>query len=484
MARILYFSRNAQGNAGDLYLYGRNFVLSLKDHHEVMVTHFVVDDKIASIEKFPKDIDFYRDITDIAEIESFNPDLIFFEGPIIRGSTWAVSPLWLDNYLEKGGCIVTEGINLLSLQSYNPSKDMQILEEFFQFIDVYPKGWIDLLRGAKSWHVDFPRVKGQIIPDGDYFPELDYYHSVSIPSDVYRSKWTHIWEDVKYLVGRDAMPFELEHPRPSSSSSFFAFTGFAIVEDNSEDASLGPARFRSVNRDPIASVSLRGCGYLAVIGADIVSDHACTYGVYNHKFLDQLIQKILDDSKDNVKIRSTPFGSTNQRESLKPAVISTKEENLLLARELIDSGEGFRIEFKKSFLKSNETQDEVMNQISGFANSEGGYLMVGVEDDKTISGVDSEIKQAGSKDGYSKRVVNIAKEALFPFIPSLFVLDFVQIEEKTVLVIRINASNSEIVFRKIKGKSDECYVRTNSGIQKLDHQGLLVLYKKRTNDQK
>jgi predicted HTH transcriptional regulator len=169
---------------------------------------------------------------------------------------------------------------------------------------------------------------------------------------------------------------------------------------------------------------------------------------------------------------------------LKPLVISSKEENQFLVRELIDSGEGFQIEFKKSFLKSSETQDEVMNQISGFANSEGGYLMIGVEDDKTISGVDSEIKQAGSQDGYSKRVVNIAKEALFPFIPSLFVLDFVQIEEKTVLVIKINESNTEIVFRKIKGKSDECYARTNSGIQKLDHQGLLVLYKKRTNDQK
>ena len=472
MARILYFSRNAQGNVGDQYLYGKKFVLSLHEKHEVLVRHFVVQDKIADLDKFPKGYNFYEDLTDYAEIESFNPDLIFFEGPIIRHSTWAISPLWLEEFLQLGGCVITEGVNLLSLQGFDGLKDADLLEDFFHFVDVYPENWLEYRYESDLWPSVFSRVKGQVTPDRDDFPSLDYYHSASIAADVYRTKWTEIWDDVNFVVGRDSMPFDFLNPHAGTSPAYIAYTGFAVIEKGGTSRSN---EFESRNPKPIAAVSLKGCGYLVIIGSDFVADRVCAIGVNNHKFLNNLVSKIISDANENKKIRNLSFVSFRNDEEVKVPNLVDEKAEAEMTRKLIAAGEGFLVEFKRSFLKSSETQDEVMNQISGFANSEGGHLLVGVEDDGSICGVDSEIKQAGSLDNYLKRMTNIAREALDTYFATLFVASFVLIDGKSVLKIEIRESKSKIIFRNQKGSQKICYARTNSGIQKLDSKEVAAL---------
>lgn len=65
---------------------------------------------------------------------------------------------------------------------------------------------------------------------------------------------------------------------------------------------------------------------------------------------------------------------------------------------LLEEGEGFRLEFKRKVSSS----EKIARAIIGFANTKGGTILFGVDDDKSIVGVESEktevemIQTAGS----------------------------------------------------------------------------------------
>ena len=54
--------------------------------------------------------------------------------------------------------------------------------------------------------------------------------------------------------------------------------------------------------------------------------------------------------------------------------------------DLIDSGEGADVEFKRQF----SSPEKIAREIIAFANTRGGYLLFGVDDDGTVVGVRSE----------------------------------------------------------------------------------------------
>src|SRR5438876_7228742 len=54
--------------------------------------------------------------------------------------------------------------------------------------------------------------------------------------------------------------------------------------------------------------------------------------------------------------------------------------------ELIDSGEGPDVEFKRQF----SSPEKIAREMIAFANTRGGYILFGVDDDGTVVGVRSE----------------------------------------------------------------------------------------------
>jgi predicted HTH transcriptional regulator len=66
---------------------------------------------------------------------------------------------------------------------------------------------------------------------------------------------------------------------------------------------------------------------------------------------------------------------------------------------LIEQGEGFEVEFKRKV----STQEKIARALIAFANTRGGHILFGVDDDGSIVGVESEksevdlIRQAGSE---------------------------------------------------------------------------------------
>ncbi|MER3524016.1 MAG: ATP-binding protein [Ignavibacteria bacterium] len=66
---------------------------------------------------------------------------------------------------------------------------------------------------------------------------------------------------------------------------------------------------------------------------------------------------------------------------------------------LIEEGEGFEVEFKRKV----STPEKIAKTLSAMANTKGGYILFGVDDDGSIVGIESEksevelIEQAGSE---------------------------------------------------------------------------------------
>ncbi|MFI8589055.1 RNA-binding domain-containing protein [Dietzia maris] len=73
--------------------------------------------------------------------------------------------------------------------------------------------------------------------------------------------------------------------------------------------------------------------------------------------------------------------------------------------DLIEAGEGDAVEFKTSLVVPvHEGQpekvivDQVIKSVMGFLNSRGGTLLIGVEDDGTVRGIEPDIESKGSRD--------------------------------------------------------------------------------------
>ena len=74
-------------------------------------------------------------------------------------------------------------------------------------------------------------------------------------------------------------------------------------------------------------------------------------------------------------------------------------------RELIESGETSRVEFKSE----REKNIDFAKEIAAFTNGSGGYLLVGVENDGTVSGVSDPLK-------FEEKIYNICSDFTRPVV--------------------------------------------------------------------
>ncbi len=92
-------------------------------------------------------------------------------------------------------------------------------------------------------------------------------------------------------------------------------------------------------------------------------------------------------------------------------------------REIILGGESSTVEFKRKFT----TTEKIAREIIAFANTTGGYLIIGVDDDGSVVGVDSEKEQVS--------LVEVAVSAIVP--PVEVTTEIVEIEFRDVVVVHV-----------------------------------------------
>lgn len=98
-------------------------------------------------------------------------------------------------------------------------------------------------------------------------------------------------------------------------------------------------------------------------------------------------------------------------------------------RKLIENGETVHVEFKES---RNNLNKDVFNSVCSFNNREGGYIILGVKDNREIAGVNPEKVDKIIKD-FTTSINNPKK--LYP--PLYLVARPIQIDGKTLIYIRV-----------------------------------------------
>ena len=119
--------------------------------------------------------------------------------------------------------------------------------------------------------------------------------------------------------------------------------------------------------------------------------------------------------------------------------------------ELIRSGENSGVEFKRDEIHP----DELAKELSAMLNFEGGKILLGVEDDGSITGL------AGSREGAEERVMNIARQNLQPGIISSWsciTLD----DGKVVGVVELPADGPGKPYKARRGKAWVTFIRVGT----------------------
>ncbi len=97
-------------------------------------------------------------------------------------------------------------------------------------------------------------------------------------------------------------------------------------------------------------------------------------------------------------------------------------------RQIIAAGESSTVEFKRKFTSAEKFAREII----AFANTDGGVLLVGVDDNGKVVGVESEKEQV--------ELITIAQHSITPWLD--ITVEIVEIEYVDVVVIQVPRSTN------------------------------------------
>lgn len=97
---------------------------------------------------------------------------------------------------------------------------------------------------------------------------------------------------------------------------------------------------------------------------------------------------------------------------------------------LVNSGEGLTVEFKRHF----SSYKKIAKEIIAFTNTKGGYILFGIDDDKSVYGVDSEKGEA--------ELIKIAAEQ-YCEPPVKYEIEYINVYDKEIVVLKIPESENK-----------------------------------------
>jgi predicted HTH transcriptional regulator len=144
--------------------------------------------------------------------------------------------------------------------------------------------------------------------------------------------------------------------------------------------------------------------------------------------------------------------------------------NLLELRDLVSKGEGQHLEFK---LKAT-FPEKIVREMVGFANSGGGQLLVGVDDDGRIAG----LKFAEEERFVIDRAIRVHG------VPELkYQSQFIPLNNKrSILHYRVSESRRKPVYfleNPVQGARGEAFIRYQDKTIKASHQMVQILKRSR-----
>jgi len=122
---------------------------------------------------------------------------------------------------------------------------------------------------------------------------------------------------------------------------------------------------------------------------------------------------------------------------------------------LVDRGEGEQIEFKSS-LRWDRRQQRVnrdlqyvcVKAVAGFLNHEGGTLLIGIEDDGSVAGIEADIRTLRHRntDGFERLFMDAARDRLGGSACALIHCRFHDVDTQTVCRVIVEKSHEPIYY--------------------------------------
>jgi LPXTG-motif cell wall-anchored protein len=144
-----------------------------------------------------------------------------------------------------------------------------------------------------------------------------------------------------------------------------------------------------------------------------------------------------------------------------------------LAR-LIEKGESNQLEFKSSLrwdyrLKQSNKALElvIIKTISAFLNSHGGSLIIGINDDGEILGLDYDYQSIGKngRDSFILFVTNLINKHLGKNTHRFIRIDVIELNGKEISVVLVEPSDSPVFIGK--NETEEFFIRASASSQPL-----------------
>ncbi len=99
-------------------------------------------------------------------------------------------------------------------------------------------------------------------------------------------------------------------------------------------------------------------------------------------------------------------------------------------KELIDEGENLQCEFKRKF----SSPEKIAREMIAFANTKGGYILFGIDDDKRIIGVESEKSE-------TDLITDAARNYCEPALE--FNIEYMDMYGKEIVIVEVPESDNK-----------------------------------------
>jgi hypothetical protein len=445
--RVLYLTDLASTFNEEAFR-GMKLAGKLAGDGEILVRHWLTDSREEAI---ARNAGLAADATDRAEFEAFAPDVVFLEGGLYwnRDGDWRVPPDLAVSFVEKGGVFIVADVDRNEMAEHY-SAYAGDLRFFGASLDGYPE------TGTQIRYV-------QDSASNDGHPS-----NVLCPWPKNDRDWPkEAYEGVDRVLAIAPVAVESR----GQVVLWTATTGTVLSEDFFEDFFTDGGR-----TTPIATAGHHGLGYAVLVAAGVSPDVVTDMNPANITWLRNLATVLHERATLERRLRgaSRPVASAATRSPYSErtaAELATLPESKFLEHKQTFS---YNIHTKK---KDPELSDAVMDRVCSFWNTEGGTLLVGVEDRTgRIVGISDDVKIFKDYDGLVKSVSDRLHQDVAVAAPSITV----RTEEasgETLLRIDVPAGDAAVYRR------DRFFVRVNNTTQELKGENIQLYVKRRWREQ-
>jgi len=143
------------------------------------------------------------------------------------------------------------------------------------------------------------------------------------------------------------------------------------------------------------------------------------------------------------------------------------------SRHLIEHGESNVVEFKTN--PSRSAMSKILKTLVAFMNTKGGTLFIGVDDDKTIQGI--QLDSYKEIDQFNLDLVNQINNHIGSFFTSLVTFDIEEIDGKTIFRIDCAVATRPAFYRE--GGEELFYIRSGPSNTRLQPSGIINYIQRR-----